>query len=233
MKKGLLVLLAGFLVISTLIIFMQEEPSLDYAHSVDAAVSDDEELSPQLLSLQTPTGLMPKNTEIKVTPDRIEEVVHVVDEIDFIEIAQDQIPREYVYQESVQNEQYEEDFAAMVAQEEQQAAEYAALVDYHLQVEEVDSAWSDEAASTISYAFGVDTLQTSMLQSVDCRSTLCKLEVFHDENYDQEAFTMAMMDSFAETLPQGTMYRDPARPGVSVIYLARKGHSLPAATGQP
>ncbi len=231
MKKGLLVLLAGFLTISTLIIFMQEEPLLDYAHNID-----DTGLLQQSLSLQASTDLMPKNTETKITPDRIEEieeVIHSVDETDFVEIAQEQSPEEYVYQESIQNEQYEEDFSAMVAQEQQQAAEYAALVDYHLQVEEIDTAWSDEAASTISYAFGADAMQTSMLQSVDCRSTLCKLEVFHDENYDQEAFTMEMMESFAETLPKGTMYRDPARPDVSIIYLARKGHSLPGTMEQP
>lgn len=230
MKKGLLLMLVGYSVISTLIIFMREEPLIDSAHdnNIDTTVLDNKGLSQQTLSLQMSTDLMQKNTQTKTTPDKEEEVVS------FVEMAQEQSSLEYVSQEQTQNKQYEEeDLSVLIAREEQQAAEYAALVDYHLQVEEIDSAWSDEATSVISYAFGTDTLQTSMLQSVDCRSTLCKLEVSHDENHDQESFEMDMVVSFAETLPRGTMYRDPARPGVSVIYLARKGHSLPKATEQP
>lgn len=115
----------------------------------------------------------------------------------------------------------------MIARELQQARQYMAQADTYLRNEEVDPAWSDQANSEINYLFSSAPQQQSSLLSVDCRSTLCKLEVMHNEKYDQESFEMDMAENFAQTMPRGTMIRDPARPNVSVIYMARKGHSLP------
>ncbi len=120
-----------------------------------------------------------------------------------------------------------EDVSELLAQEQKDAVEYMTHVDLYLQNEETDMAWSDQANNKITNIFASDPLQKSSLLSVDCRSTLCKLEVMHDKNYDQESFEMSMVESFAETLPRGTMIHDPARPNVSVIYMARKGYALP------
>jgi hypothetical protein len=103
------------------------------------------------------------------------------------------------------------------------AAAYAA----HLAGEAVDARWSAQQESAIAAAFHGDVLQGSKLARVECRTSLCRMEVDHEG--------MEAEDRFAQAAPLtppfnhgGFAQRVTDARGVHTIaFIAREGYELP------
>lgn len=95
--------------------------------------------------------------------------------------------------------------------------------------EREDSDWSRETEGQIVHILESTALEDSDLMLVDCRSTLCRLEVSHDDDEAQLQF----LDTLPLTAPfdaEGFYERIDDGDGFSrtVVYLARVDHQLPA-----
>jgi len=95
-----------------------------------------------------------------------------------------------------------------------------------------DPAWSDEAKRTTSSKLPTYMPDGSTLRSIECRTSMCRLEIQHKNRDLYWKFVKAaLMDSGGQfwsgavsTLP---VSEDPDD-GSMVMYLAREGYSLPA-----
>ena len=84
-----------------------------------------------------------------------------------------------------------------------------------LQKETEDSTWSGEARDLIINAIADGGLAGTSIQDVECRATLCRVEVTHKDRQARAVFEQRFMPAIAQLLPQA-MPRTPAhRPAVS------------------
>jgi hypothetical protein len=98
------------------------------------------------------------------------------------------------------------------------------LLDASLRMEAIDSGWSAEARGAIEQALA-KALEGSWVQSIECRSTLCRLEVAHQDASGREAFEQHF-DLQASGLLSGRMKSTEEHPDGSsrtVLYLFREG----------
>ncbi len=128
---------------------------------------------------------------------------------------------------------------AMTAMTEDEAMkqqqQYAEAIETHLQGEDVDPDWAIAAESKIREAFSLEELQVgASVVNVDCRSTLCRLDVLHNTEEEAELadFRFNLLSQIVTMLPRGTMQVVDQGGGQTstVLYLARDGHDLPKAT---
>lgn len=91
-----------------------------------------------------------------------------------------------------------------------------------------DSAWSMDVRNAVDTY--VENVPTSVeVLSVDCRSSLCRLDVLHDEPDAQHLMFLALRDTPSLSGP-AFMHREVTAAGnyASVFIVARPGHQLPA-----
>lgn len=107
--------------------------------------------------------------------------------------------------------------------------ERLATVDAAFQHEAIDPGWSLDASQTISNALEMAAATQTELRQVDCRTTLCFVEVEHVDAQAADDFALQFPMAVADALPQATYeYEETGDGGVTVrIYLARNGHGLP------
>ena len=107
--------------------------------------------------------------------------------------------------------------------------EIAHGLDQHLGHEGKDPAWSAKAETAIAAAFHEDALKGSSMLRADCHTTVCRVEVSHDDAAAQRDFlgSVRLVPPFNQ---EGFARRvdDPAT-GTSktVVYVAREGYALP------
>jgi len=94
-----------------------------------------------------------------------------------------------------------------------------------------DGAWAMVARRSVETRFA-DLPAASRLRSIDCRSTLCRVETLHDGYSDARVFTqrLASLDQRAWSggLFTGPIAQDPQSGAVTfVTYLVRDGVALP------
>ena len=121
--------------------------------------------------------------------------------------------------------------AATLTPEEEQARTEAqiqtqvALLEGTLLGEKPDSVWGNTAQLALNTTFHSETMAGVQLMKADCRTTLCRLELFLDGSTAPE-------DSFRKLVysspwqGQGFVQID-GESGKAVVYLAREGYSLP------
>ena len=106
-----------------------------------------------------------------------------------------------------------------------------ALIASAFAAEAYDEMWSPNVTSSIEQTFQSPELIGGRLASVECRTTLCKVEVQHDQNLSPEdrfVFENTLLMSLANELPASTMRQVNSPDGLRTeIYFAGKGHSLP------
>ena len=95
-----------------------------------------------------------------------------------------------------------------------------------MNAEPVDESWRDQTEATFHSAVaeiaGADTV------AVECRSTLCRVELAHATADERTRAT----DALTTKIPwdaSGYVQMVPSDPPTSVIYIARAGHELPRA----
>lgn len=121
--------------------------------------------------------------------------------------------------------------AAEIAEEQQQLETHAQTIESSLAAETVDSAWSGRTADRILEIFTGDELGGAALQDIDCRATLCRVEVRHRDEAKLREFQRLFPFKVAEVLPRLMMHRVDNADGsiTTYLYLARQGHRLPTA----
>jgi len=96
------------------------------------------------------------------------------------------------------------------------------------QMEETDTAWADNVAEEIQDAFLAEGIVgNSSLDNVDCRSSLCKLDVSFNDINGLAGVRNKLVEKIGETLPYGAI-----QPGASdnevTIYLGSKSEAFAA-----
>lgn len=126
-------------------------------------------------------------------------------------------------------EELELDEVTLVLEAERRAYERIQLIETSLQQEHVDASWSTEASDAIEQTFDSEELAGASLVDLECRSTLCRVEVLHDDSEQLTEFQLLFPNKIGHILPQLTL--DHVEEGDSststVIYLARDGYRLP------
>jgi hypothetical protein len=119
-----------------------------------------------------------------------------------------------------------EDEAAQKISEEQQTANMLAALNQRLTKEGDDPSWGPEAETRIASLFSTEKIKGSRIRRADCFSTLCRVEVDHDDVEAQERMgnNLPMEPPFdGETMIQ--RIDDPLGPR-TLLYVARQGHVL-------
>lgn len=122
--------------------------------------------------------------------------------------------------------------ARLVEEGERQVQAHLQSIEDTLYAEPVDPDWSFEAEELIRGVLAGKAFKGTSLFHVECRATLCQIEVGHDDSGKREEFERHFQMEVASMLPRAAMRRiedESGRPG-TVIYLAREGHRFPQPT---
>jgi len=112
------------------------------------------------------------------------------------------------------------------AEEEARADRRFAFLTEQVRAEPMDRSWAPHAVEAIESA--TEDFPGSAVQRIDCRSTLCQVEVEHDDRRTSDRFTDYFFPR-VPSLPRGALRRletPDGRPR-SLVILARQGHALP------
>jgi hypothetical protein len=126
--------------------------------------------------------------------------------------------------------------AAAVAEEERRRVEERMqALETSLQSEPLNRSWSIQVSEQITQAFASEELAGISLDHVECRSTLCRVEVTHDDPMRRGEFEIWFPFKVAQFLPRLVMRRVDNDDGSSstVVYTARQGYRLPDVPGRP
>ena len=95
--------------------------------------------------------------------------------------------------------------------------------------ERIDAAWSEKTTEALYQALLEDELKHSLIDRVECRATLCRLDVIHDNAEDLAEFELWLPAKVGEVLPKMAMeHREHPDGSVdTIVYLARQGYELP------
>lgn len=118
---------------------------------------------------------------------------------------------------------------ALLRQDEQMLEQRMTFIESSFFSEPVDGAWSVEAIDTIDEATASEELAETAVFAVDCRATLCRMEVQHDDPQALAEFEQWLPRKVVDMLPRITMDRIDGIDGsvTTVVYLARDGYRLP------
>ena len=90
-----------------------------------------------------------------------------------------------------------------------------------------DAAWSGEAATAFADGFQAPELDGSSLAQLDCRATICRLEVVHDSRLRQDRF-LAESSLPAPLQIAGASHKLLAPALRTIVFVARDGYDLPS-----
>jgi hypothetical protein len=125
-------------------------------------------------------------------------------------------------------EQLERDEAQQHAAAQQQWRDDMATIEASLQHEAVDPSWAAHAVDRIAQATAHAELAALSVLDVDCRATLCRMEVAQDDPEIVQQWLARFVAHVVDTLPTLTVV--PAEEGADrlVLVLTRVGYGLPA-----
>lgn len=115
------------------------------------------------------------------------------------------------------------------AESEQRILAQAEANEAALRKETEDPSWSGEARDLIASAVAAGELAATSVEDVECRATLCRIEVRHKDRQAQAVFEGRFIMAVAQLLPQATLRTVKNEDGSrsTVLYLARDGHDFP------
>jgi hypothetical protein len=119
--------------------------------------------------------------------------------------------------------------ADMIEAENQRSLARMAAGEAALQQESADGVWSIQAAEALREALASEALSGTAVQDIDCRSTLCRLQVVHDNREQQALFEHGFSFKVGQLLPRMMMHSEEQTDGTisATMYLAREGNELP------
>ncbi len=98
------------------------------------------------------------------------------------------------------------------------------VIENNFQSQDVDPVWSQGAESSLQNAFANQDLSGHSLQNVECKSSLCKIDVVHQGDADVAGFRFKLRDQVSDVLPAGAIMPNGA--GGSRVYLAADPSAL-------
>jgi hypothetical protein len=111
-------------------------------------------------------------------------------------------------------------------QERQMFERYFARLDERRMREPYDASWQAEVVASVEKVADAH-LQGSVIQHVQCASTLCRIQARHTDITANAAFMQRFHINLGAALPQATIYSSPDKL-TSFAYLSRKGETLPS-----
>lgn len=96
--------------------------------------------------------------------------------------------------------------------------------------EETDLKWANNITDRVQNAFISEELAGSQLSNIECRSTLCRIEVQHDNKSQYDQFNLWFPMKIAEyiqSMAGNETTKEADGKIVSSIFLVRKGHTMP------
>jgi len=95
--------------------------------------------------------------------------------------------------------------------------------------EPTDAAWANKVTDLVKGAVADKGAEGNDIQMLECRSTLCRVEVFHSTPAAKAGFLHNFAFKVGSELPELTIQPIDGADGTSIsrIYLARNGHALP------
>ncbi len=115
--------------------------------------------------------------------------------------------------------------------EREQAARVATRLEHQLASEGSDSAWAPSTEETIQIAVQQERFTGTRLLTVGCQTTLCRLDLYHDDAGAEDAFVTSFT-SVLDFAAIDAFYRRTIQPNGSIymtLYLSRDGYQLPVA----
>jgi hypothetical protein len=100
------------------------------------------------------------------------------------------------------------------------------LIEETIFIEETDPEWSYEAELALDEAYRNEDMERVELANIECRSTLCRIELLFDETSSPEE----VFRNFPHITPwegEGFIKINDGENAQAVVYLAREGYSLP------
>ncbi|MEE9397883.1 MAG: hypothetical protein V3V31_12810 [Methylococcales bacterium] len=123
----------------------------------------------------------------------------------------------------------EKDYSGITKSEEK-AMQRIALLEENVRSEPVDNNWTPQAEDAIHRALSDAELGGTAIINVDCRSTLCRMEIAHDNSQALLAFQDTFFSQVSGLLPGVLMDHIERENGTTetVVYLARESYALPS-----
>lgn len=114
-----------------------------------------------------------------------------------------------------------EELQLLLEEGRKQGIERLAQLNRRIQTEPRDPTWARNAESQLTTAFAAIERTGSRLNKVDCRSKVCRVEITHDSESDQDAL-VNMPPPGLDELPYSSYVRDASQSG-KVVTLAFMG----------
>lgn len=109
-------------------------------------------------------------------------------------------------------------------------AERLQAIEAALNAEPVDPSWSEQSGTLIQRALQQKSFADAEVGQVDCRTTLCRVELSVADSDDIEDLGLRFPLAVGASLPGMTLHRTENDDGsaTAVIYLTREGHDFPS-----
>ena len=126
-----------------------------------------------------------------------------------------------------------QDLEASFIVEEQNAAERVAqrfdTIESEFQRQYTDANWFAQAIGEIHFTLEAEEFAGTETVGVDCRFSLCRIEVLHDTQEAQDVFAVRFPNAIGEILPRLVMRHEDEGDGLSnsIVFLARDGYRIP------
>jgi hypothetical protein len=121
--------------------------------------------------------------------------------------------------------------ADLAQKQEQRHSEQMQVIERSFQLESIDTKWSTATTDLIGQVLGRDELKQTQVVGMECRSTLCRLEIMHPDRDAAGKFEFLFPIQVAGALPQMSYDHQQFDDGSirTVIYMARASYALPDA----
>lgn len=126
------------------------------------------------------------------------------------------------------------DMSAINEEQQKKDDERIDVINNAFQTQDTDEQWSSGVTDSITAVFSDKGFTNTALSQVQCRSTLCIVEVEHSDSSAAEEFTMHFQEQLGNQLPQ-TSYASSQNDDGSVtvtMYMARDGYEFPQVEQQ-
>lgn len=119
--------------------------------------------------------------------------------------------------------------SVLIQQEQQRVDQVVDHIAYVHSNQETDQVWATEVGAKLENLFQTEETAGMSLSEVDCRSSLCKMEIQLDSEIDKQQVQFNLMHKLTEFLPRGTVreYTDVYGQTRMLAYFSKPGHQLP------
>ena len=131
-------------------------------------------------------------------------------------------------QEALAQQPIDKEFSSL--DDEYHHDEAIQVINTTFETEPVDGDWSFETTDLITQSLDIEQFPDTTMQNVECRSSLCRMEVAHADEESQRLFELEFPMLVAEQLPAMSFDQQQLDDGSfsSIIYMARSGFNMPS-----